>query len=193
MPNYDSSWRLELNKNEGYLFPDTYLLPRGASVEQIISILRKNFQNKYDLISSVKTTNLTEAQTTIIASIIEREAIFEEDRSLVASVLLNRLELGMALGVDPTVQYAVGFDQESKSWWKKDLTVDDLDSDSPYNTRKFAGLPPGPISNPGVSALKAALNPVNSDYLYFYSDVKGHLHFAKTIEGHQANIKKYQN
>ncbi len=192
MPSYDPSWNQELNKNEGYLFPDTYLLPRGASVDQIITIMRKNFQNKYDSIASTQTTNLSEAKTVIIASIIEREAIFEEDRPMVASVLMNRINLGMALGVDPTVQYAVGYDAATKSWWKKDLTVDDLEINSPYNTRKFAGIPPTAISNPGVSALKAALNPPDTDYLYFYSDVKGHLHFAKTLDGHEANIKKYQ-
>ncbi len=192
MPSYDPSWNQELNKNEGYLFPDTYLFPRGASVDQIITIMRTNFQNKYESIAATKTTNLSEEQTVIIASIIEREAIFAEDRPMVASVLMNRIGLGMALGVDPTVQYAVGYDSESKSWWKKDLTVDDLAINSPYNTRKFAGLPPSAISNPGISALKAALTPPETDYLYFYSDVKGHLHFAKTLDGHEANIKKYQ-
>lgn len=192
MPSYDPSWNQELNKNEGYLFPDTYLFPRGASVDQIITIMRTNFQNKYDSIAASKTTNLSEEQSVIIASIIEREAIFAEDRPMVASVLMNRIGLGMALGVDPTVQYAVGYDAESKSWWKKDLTVDDLAINSPYNTRKFAGLPPSAISNPGISALKAALTPPETDYLYFYSDVKGHLHFAKTLDGHEANIKKYQ-
>jgi UPF0755 protein len=191
MPEYKNYWNATLNQNEGYLFPDTYLLPRDAKVDQIVTILKNNFQIKYDSVSSIKTTNLTQAQTIIVASIIEREAVFDSDRPLVASVIMNRLNLGMALGVDPTIQYAVGYDPVSKSWWKKDLTIDDLAINSPYNTRKVAGLPPTPISNPGISAIKAALNPDESDYLYYFSDIKGHLHFAKTLQGHQENIKKY--
>lgn len=192
MPKYDNTWRIPLEQNEGYLFPDTYLLPRGADVNQIISILKNNFQDKYNSIKGAQITNLTQRQTVIVASIVEREAIFNEDRPIVASVITNRLSLGMALQMDPTVQYAVGYDPETKKWWKKDLTVDDLKINSSYNTYLHPGLPAGPISNPGISALKAALNPVNTDYLYYYSDSKGHLHFAKTLQGHQENIKKYE-
>lgn len=192
IPSYNSSWNLELDKNEGYLFPDTYLIPRDATIELITSLMKNNFDKKYAEVENLKTTNLTEAQTIIVASIIEREAVFENDRPLVASVIMNRLSLGMPLGIDPTVQYAVGYDASSKSWWKKDLTIDDLAINSAYNTRKNAGLPPGPISNPGISAIKAALTPASSDYLFFFSDKKGHLHFATTIQGHEANIKKYE-
>ncbi len=191
VPGYKETWRLTLNQNEGYLFPDTYLIPRDADINTVISILRNNFDQKYLSLNS--TSKISESQAVIIASIIEREAIFNEDRTMVASVLLNRLELGMPLGVDPSIQYAVGYDNTTKSWWKKDLTVDDLAINSPYNTRKVAGLPPTAISNPGLSALKAALNPANTDYLYFYSDKNGHLHFGKTLQDHEANIKKYSN
>ena len=191
IPNYNDSWVTILDANEGYLFPDTYLIPRVADANTIVTLLRNNFQKKFDSVSATKTTVLTDAQTIIIASIIEREAIFPEDRPLVASVLINRLNLGMALGSDPTVQYAVGYQADTKSWWKKDLTVDDLAINSPYNTRKNAGLPPTPISNPGLSAIQAALTPTKTNYLYFFSDKQGHLHFATTIEGHNANIQKY--
>jgi UPF0755 protein len=153
--------------------------------------MKNNFQKKYDSVKDTKTTVLTDAQTIIIASIIEREAIFPEDRPLVASVFMNRLGLGMGLGSDPTVQYALGYQPDTKTWWKKDLTADDLIIDSPYNTRKTAGLPPTPISNPGLSAIEAALKPAETDYLFFFSDKQGHLHFAKTIAGHNANIQKY--
>lgn len=193
IPSYNESWREVLNQNEGYLFPDTYLIPRDADVNLVLSLFKNNFQKKYDSIKNTKTTVLTDAQTIIIASIIEREAIFPEDRPIVASVLINRLNLGMALGVDPTIQYAVGYDKETNSWWKKDLTVDDLAINSPYNTRKVAGLPPTPISNPGLSSIEAALAPSKTDYLYFYSDKQGHLHFGKTLQDHEANIKKYAN
>jgi UPF0755 protein len=108
-----------------------------------------------------------------------------------SSVFINRLNIGMALEADPTVQYALGYQADTKTWWKKDLTVDDLLVKSPYNTRVNVGLPPGPISNPGLSAIKAALNPAKTDYLYFFADSKGHLHFATTLQGHNANIQKY--
>lgn len=193
IPSFSESWRPILEANEGYLFPDTYLIPRDANINLIVSLMRNNFQTKYDSVKNTKTTVLTDTQTVIIASIIEREAMFAADRPLVASVFMNRLNLGMVLGSDPTVQYAVGYQTDTKTWWKKDLTADDLLIDSPYNTRKNAGLPPTPISNPGLSAIKAALNPANTDYLYFYSDKKGHLHFGKTLQDHEANIKKYAN
>jgi UPF0755 protein len=191
IPNYQNSWRKELDANEGYLFPDTYLIPRDTDINLILSLFKSNFQKKYDSIKNTKTTVLTDAQTIIIASIIEREAIFPEDRPMVASVIINRLNLGMALGVDPTVQYALGYQADTKSWWKKDLTADDLKINSPYNTRVNPGLPPGPISNPGLSSIEAALAPAKTDYLYYFSDKQGHLHFATTLEGHNANIKKY--
>jgi UPF0755 protein len=191
IPSYSESWRPVLEANEGYLFPDTYLIPRDADVNMILSLMKDNFQKKYDSVKDTKTTALTDAQTIIIASIIEREAIFAQDRPLVASVFINRLGMGMALGSDPTVQYALGYQADTKTWWKKDLTADDLLIDSPYNTRKIAGLPPTAISNPGLSAIEAALAPIKTDYLYFFSDKEGHLHFATTIEGHNANIQKY--
>ena len=191
IPSYNESWVASLAANEGYLFPDTYLIPKDADIDMIVNLMKNNFQKKFDSVRDTKTTVLTDAQTIIIASIIEREAIFPEDRPMVASVLINRLNIGMMLGSDPTVMYALGYQADTKTWWKKDLTVDDLAINSPYNTRKNAGLPPTPISNPGLSAIEAALAPSKTNYLYFFSDKKGHLHFATTIEGHNANIKKY--
>jgi UPF0755 protein len=191
LPGYSESWRSVLEANEGYLFPDTYLIPRDADVNTVVALMRNNFTEKYASVKNSKTTALTDAQTIILASIIEREAMFAEDRPLVASVFVNRLNIGMALGSDPTVMYALGFQTDTKTWWKKDLTVDDLAINSPYNTRKNPGLPPGPISNPGLSAIQAALTPSKTDYLYFFADKQGHLHFATTLEGHNANIQKY--
>ena len=191
IPSYKPDWRVHLDANEGYLFPDTYLIPRTADVNIVISLMKTNFETKYASVKDTKTTNLSDQDTVIVASLIEREASFAQDRPLVASVIMNRLNIGMGLGIDPTVQYALGYQPDTKTWWKKDLTVSDLAVDSPYNTRKNPGLPPGPISNPGLSALKAALNPASSDYLYYLSDKQGHLHFAKTLAEHNANIKKY--
>jgi UPF0755 protein len=191
IPGYNESWRAVLDANEGYLFPDTYLIPRNADINLIVSLMRSNFDKKYASVKSTQTTVLTEAQTIIIASIIEREAIFAADRPLVASVLINRFEMDMPLGSDPTVMYALGFQADTKTWWKKDLTADDLLVNSSYNTRKNVGLPPTAISNPGLSAIEAALAPAKTNYLYFFSDKQGHLHFATTIQGHNANIQKY--
>jgi len=149
LPGYNESWRAVLDANEGYLFPDTYLIPRDANVDMVVALMRDNFTKKYDSVKDSKTTALSDAQTIILASIIEREAMFQEDRPLVASVFVNRLNIGMALGSDPTVMYALGYQTDTKTWWKKDLTADDLLVNSPYNTRKNPGLPPGPIANPG--------------------------------------------
>ena len=191
IPSYNDSWVATLQANEGYLFPDTYLIPRDADINMIISLMTTNFQKKYDTVRDTKTTVLTDAQTIILASIIEREAMFAADRPLVASVFVNRLNIGMVLGSDPTVMYALGYQTDTKTWWKKDLTADDLLVDSPYNTRKNAGLPPTAIANPGLSSIQAALNPAKTDYLYFFADKQGHLHFATTLGGHNANIQKY--
>jgi UPF0755 protein len=191
IPSYESSWRDALVANEGYLFPDTYLIPRDADIDLVLSLLKNNFQKKFDSVRDTKTTNLTNAQTITVASMVEREAKYASDRPLVASVIINRLNIGMALQIDATIQYALGYQADTKTWWKKDLTLADLKINSPYNTYKNVGLPPTPISNPGLSAIEAALKPADTNYLYYYSDKQGHLHFATTIEGHNANIKKY--
>jgi UPF0755 protein len=189
--SYNASFAETLATQEGYLFPDTYLFPSSASISQIMTIMENNFNNKYAEAEKTKTTKLTKVQAVTLASIVEREAISPKDMQLAASVLENRLNAGMALGSDVTLEYALGYQPVEKTWWKKDLTVDDLNLDSPYNTRLNAGLPPTPISNPGVVALEAVLNPPSTDYLYYVSDNKGVLHFAKTLQEHDANVKKY--
>ncbi len=191
LPSYKKSWNAVLEQNEGYLFPDTYLIPKDASINLIVSLMRENFTKKFNSIKNLKTTNLTTNQTVILASIIEREAKFAKDRPLVASVLINRLNAGMALGVDATIQYALGYQPDLKTWWKPNLTKEDLGINSPYNSYINPGLPPTPISNPGIYALEAALHPANTDYFYYISDKYGNLHFSKTLQGQNANIIKY--
>ncbi len=191
IPNYDKSWRSILNQNEGYLFPDTYLIPRDADIDTIISIFKSNFQTKYDSIKSLKSNSLTKAQTVILASLVEREARLEDDRPLVASVIYNRLGIGMKLDIDATLQYALGFQEDEKRWWKKGLTSEDKRINSPYNTYTNPGLPPAPISNPGLSAIKAALNPAQTDYLYYITDKSGKNRYATNLEGHNSNIENY--
>ncbi|KKP80039.1 MAG: Aminodeoxychorismate lyase, partial [Candidatus Levybacteria bacterium GW2011_GWB1_35_5] len=191
IPNYDKSWRDVLNQNEGYLFPDTYLVPRDADINTIISIFKNNFQTKYDSVKSLKTNNLSDTQTLVLASLVEREAMLEEDRPLVASVIYNRLSIGMKLDIDATLQYALGYQEDEKRWWKKGLTNEDKKLNSPYNTYTNPGLPPAPISNPGLSAISAALNPAKTDYLYYITDQNGKNRYATNLEGHSANIEKY--
>ncbi|HVZ67274.1 MAG TPA: endolytic transglycosylase MltG [Patescibacteria group bacterium] len=189
LPSYNESWRAKLEENEGYLFPDTYLIPSDADADQVISIMRNNFDKRLKD-AGITATGEELSNAVIIASIIEKEAKFAEDFPIVSSVIHNRLEDGMNLQVDPSVAYALG-KQPNGSYWKAELTYDDLKINSPYNTYANAGLPPTAISNPGVQSIQAALNPSKTDYLYYISDKEGHIHAAKTGEGHNANIKKY--
>ncbi|MCL6096737.1 MAG: endolytic transglycosylase MltG [Patescibacteria group bacterium] len=190
LPEYKVSWDEELVKNEGYLFPDTYLIPRDADINFIITLLRNTFTNKYSALSTPQ-NGLTQNQVVVIASMVEREARHDEDRPLIASVILNRLGIGMKLDIDATIQYALGYQPEQKRWWKKDLTSDDLNLNSPYNTYKVAGLPPTPISNPGLASLNAVINPAKTNYLFYMTDSKGINHYAETINQHNENIKKF--
>ena len=188
--SYESQWRETLATREGYLFPDTYLIPRDADINLVMSLLTNNFTNKYTAVNAGN-SGLSQKEIVTIASLVEREAKFAQDRPLVASVILNRLNIGMKLDIDATVQYALGYAPEEKKWWKKNLTSGDLKINSPYNTYRNAGLPPTPISNPGLSSILAVTNPSKTNYLFYISDKSGHLHFAKTIEEHNANIQKY--
>lgn len=165
--------------DEGKLFPDTYLIPQNASAEDVVNLLTATFAKK---------SPNTDKQTLILASLIEREAKHEADRPLVASVLHNRLKLGMALQIDATVQYILG---KPGNWWPKDLTREQLKTPSLFNTYLHPGLPPAPICNPGLSSLRAALNPAQTDYLYYLSDSGGYNHYATTLEEHNANVVKY--
>lgn len=180
---------------EGYMFPDTYLIPKDASATAVTDIMFENFKSKtvkFDE-NRLKKRGISTKDLVIIASLVERESKFDDDRPLVASVILNRLKLGMKLDIDATVQYALGYQQKEKSWWKKELTIDDLGIKSPYNTYKNQGLPPSPISNPGLAALEAVYNAPETDYLYYVSDNTGKIHLASDIEGHNINISRYLN
>ncbi len=190
IPTYNSSWTNTLVLNEGYLFPDTYLIPKDADINIVISQMRSNFEEKYAALDTSK-TKLSKNSIVTLASLVEREAKFAEDRPLVASVLLNRIGIGMKLDIDATVQYALGYSKEERNWWRKNLTFEDLKNSSLYNTYRNAGLPPTPIANPGIEALKAVVNPTNTSYIYYISDKTGHLHFAKNLTEQNTNIQKY--
>lgn len=191
LPSYDSSWIAQLKSQEGYLFPDTYLVPRSATSSFILEMMKKNFDMHFANAQQDTKANLTQEQIVTLGSLIEREAKFPEDRPVVASVVANRLAINMALQLDASVQYALGYQPNEKTWWKKNLSADDLKITSPYNDYINTGLPPAPICNPGESSLAAAMHPADTSYLYYISDSAGHLHFAKTLDEHNANIKKY--
>ena len=186
---------------EGYLFPDTYFISTETTAEDLVKMMRENFDSKLqEKGAGVKGFSFEEV--VIIASIVEREGAAVEDKPLVAGVLFNRLLAGMALQVDATVQYALGYQNDEEGckspealceggWWKKNLTLEDLKIDSPYNTYKNPGLPPAPICNPGLASLEAAFNPAETDYWYYVSDSEGRMHFAETIEQHNLNVAKY--
>jgi len=190
IPSYQNDWAQELEDEEGYLFPDTYLIPKDADINLIISTFKNNFEVKYKTLGTPE-NNLTKNEVVTIASLVEREAKFDRDRLLVASVILNRLNIEMKLDIDATLQYALGFQEKEKRWWKKSLTEADKTFDSPYNTYLTSGLPPTPISNPGLSSLEAVINPATTNYLYYISDSMGNNHYAQDYEDHLDNIKKY--
>ncbi len=179
---------------EGNLFPDTYLIPKGANADMVIGILTNTFNEKYtsEMQAKAKRLNLTSKEVLILSSLVEREAQRADDRQPMASVLLRRLDEPMRLQIDASVQYALGYDRDEKTWWKKGLTVEDLKVDSAYNTYVRDGLPLGPICNPGIAAIEAVLNAdPKTPYLYYVNDTAGKLHFARTLEEHEENIRKY--
>jgi UPF0755 protein len=190
IPSYQESWKDILATEEGYLFPDTYLFSKDTTITTIIYTMKNNFNKKYQQAAENQTAKLSQADAVILASIVEREGKSEEEMKTIASVLENRLAIHMALQTDSTIQYALGYQTETHSWWKTP-TPADLKIQSPYNTYLYPGLPPTPIANPGLVALKSVLNPVTTSYFYYYTDPSGKTHFAKTIQEHNANIQKY--
>lgn len=190
IPSYNVSWTNILVPNEGYLFPDTYLIPKDATIEMVASLMRGNFDRKYSEIN-ILNSKLTKSQIVILASLIEREAITNAEKPIIAGILMNRLGQRMALQVDATIQYAKGQNPGTQKWWDP-VTVEEYKSvKSIYNTYLFAGLPPGPIANPGLQALKAAANPADTNYLYYLHDKKGIIRYATTLSEHEVNIQKY--
>lgn len=174
---------------EGRLFPDSYLIPQDADARQVVEILNQNFEKKYRTIKNK--TILNKQELIILASLIEREAKHEEDRRLVSGVILNRLKADWPLQIDATVQYFLGYQADQSSWWRKNLSKADLQTQSPYNTYQNTGLPPGPICNPGLDSLKAAANPTQTEYWFYLTDPSGKTHFSKTNEEHSRKVNLY--
>ena len=176
---------------EGYLYPDIYQVSRDISLQSLFDQFLGRFNSTLptDLRSTLSKQGVSLHEAVTLASIVQREAVIREERPLVASVFYNRLEAGMFLETDPTVQYSLGYQESSITWWKSPLFFKDLEVNSPYNTYQHPGLPPGPISNPDISSLVAVAYPAQTPYYYFRAKCDGsQLHnFAITFEEHLAN------
>jgi UPF0755 protein len=170
---------------EGYLYPDTYRVPRKEKAPDLIAAMVKRFHQQARQIGL--TSNVHAIVT--MASIVEKETAVAQERPLVAGVFYNRMEQHMALDTDPTVIYAALLANR----YRGAIYASDLQYSSPYNTYRNQGLPPGPIANPGKDSLLAAMHPTRTDYLYFVSDNQGHHRFSKTLEEHQRNVAEYRH
>jgi UPF0755 protein len=175
---------------EGYLFPDTYALPRRVTADQLIARMVAGFEKALtpEIRQAAAARGLGVRQLVTLASIVEKETGTASERPLVAAVYANRLKIGMGLQCDPTVIYAL----ERAGRYNGNLTRDNLMFDSPYNTYRYAGLPPGPIANPGRGSLEAAAHPADVPYRYFVSRNDGTHAFATTLEEHNRNVEEFQ-
>jgi UPF0755 protein len=181
-------------EDEGYLFPDTYSVANNATPGAIVAKMKSNFNSRVDALVPQR-RDLTKSELIVLASLIERETKTGDERAVVAGILLNRLNAGWPLQVDATVQYALSSARCKStslncSWWEP-AAASDLGFNSPFNTYQNPGLPPSPIANPGLSAIRAAYNPAETDYFYYLHDPTGQIHYARTLEEQNANVDAY--
>ena len=190
-PRTDYDFLVGASSLEGFLFPDSYVFPRTLSADELISTFIRNFNQRLlpEVVDGFTKQGLTVYQAVTLASIVEREAVKDEEKPIIASVYLNRLRIPMKLDADPTVQYALGYDQADQTWWKSPLGLDDLQMDSVYNTYIHEGLPPAPIANPSLTSLRAVAFPSQTDFYFFRAkcDGSGYHTFSQTFEEHVAN------
>lgn len=180
---------------EGFLFPETYNVPLDISNELLIDTMLKQFDQSVTtpLRQKAAAAKITLYEAVTLASIVEREAVAANERPIIASVFWNRIKKKMFLQSDSTAQYALGYQPATKQWWKSPVTIEELTAvKSPYNTYLNAGLPPGPICSPSLASIVAAIEPAQTDYLFFFSKGDGTHVFAKTYEEHLQNQQKYQ-
>jgi UPF0755 protein len=175
---------------EGYLFPDTYAIPRQTDAARLVRAMVDRFQQVLtpELRQAAEARGLTVRQSVTLASIVEKETARGDERPIVAAVYSNRLKIGMGLQCDPTVIYAL----TRAGRYNGNLRRDDLMFDSPYNTYRYAGLPPGPIAAPGKGSLEAASRPADVEYVYFVSRNDGSHEFARTLDEHNRNVQRFQ-
>jgi UPF0755 protein len=187
-PKFARSLGVPLPTLEGYLYPDTYHLPRKLPPEAIARAMVEQFERVYasEIEAGQAATGLTKPQLVTLASIVEKETAAVEERPVIAAVFLNRLAKGMRLETDPTVIYGIAnFDGNIR---KRHL----LDASNPYNTYRIRGLPPGPIASPGVDALRAVIAPSETEYLYFVSQNDGTHYFSETYREHTNAVNRFQ-
>lgn len=177
---------------EGYLFPDTYYFARPADPAAMVRTMVERFRRVYGPLAekAANPQHLSPHQLVTLASLVEKETGAAEERGLIAAVFYNRLERGTVLACDPTVIYAARLEKDGE--FDGVIHVSDLERRSPYNTYRYAGLPPGPIGSPGRAALEAVLNPPLSDYFYFVSNTHGGHLFARTEREHERNVARYR-
>lgn len=181
---------------EGFLFPDTYHVPRDANAAYLVDLMLENFGRRVTpaMRQAYGARGLSLREAVTLASIVEREAAVPGERPIIASVFYNRLAQGMMLQADPTVQYPLGYQPDLDTWWKSPLSLADLESPSLYNTYVYTGLPPGPIANPGLASLQAVAEPAATDYLFFVVDcttaIAGSHIFSVTYEEHLAHVER---
>ena len=172
---------------EGFLFPDTYAVESDVEIEEILTLMSRTFDDRLTptMRKQAEQMGLSVYDLITLASLVEREVRFPEDRPIVAQVLLKRLKLNMPLQTDATLQYLMETPKE-------EVSIADTQIDSPYNTYQHTGLPPGPIANPGLASITAVLHPSDTDYLYFVADRRGHNHYAYTYEEHLNLVNQYR-
>jgi len=186
LPDFNTQEYLSLTHNlEGYLFPETYFVPQTYTAEDFLALQRKTYEEALaPLRPEIDAHPLSEYEILILASIVEREANDENSMNMVSGILQNRLDIGMALQADASLEYILNKPLS-------ELTAEDLKIDSPYNTYRNKGLVPTPIGNPGIMAIKAVLHPTPSENYYYITDPKGNFHYAETFVAHNKNIEKY--
>ena len=182
---YMKAPREAMYRSEGFLFPDTYEVEPGTSAEAILQMMVRNFDEKLTdaMREQAEKKHLSVYELVTLASLVEKEARYEEDRPIIAQVFFKRLEINMPLQSDTTIQYLLDAPKE-------DVTYADTEIDSPYNTYQNYGLPPGPIANPGMASIEAVLEPADTDYLYFVADRAGHNHYSKDYEDHMEIVNR---
>src|SRR6266498_986732 len=190
-PHPDYDFLSGASTAEGFLFPDSYIVPRGVTADNFVNGLLRNFALHLtpDIKNAFAKKGLTVYQAVTLASLVQREAVRDEEKPMIASVYLNRYKISMKLDADPTVQYALGYSLINQSWWTSPLSLIDLRVNSPYNTYINTGLPPTPIANPSLDALRAIAFPAETNYLYFRAkcDGSGYHEFSETFDEHLQN------
>ncbi len=181
---------------EGYLFPDTYTIAANETAAELLDQMLQNFDRQVTpaMRQAYGALGLSLHEAVTIASVVQRETFTDEERPRIASVYVNRVQAGIPLQADPTVQYAIGYQADRDIWWKAPLSLNDLRIDHPYNTYMIPALPPGPIASPGIASLQAAAQPEQTDYLFFVLDCQseppGRHKFGRTYEEHLENVAR---